>query len=94
MRHEARHDLVDRHVRVRRLRIPEVLRGRIRIQVRLQVVVHALPEGLFADVVFNHADNGARLAICNAVEHLVDLVWRIRGGANGSRRLRASTFSV
>ena len=78
LRDEARHDLVDGLVAVGGLGVPEVFGSGVGVEVRGEVVVDALAEGLFADVVLDHAEDCSGLAVGDAVEHLVDLAGGVR----------------
>ncbi len=46
--------------------------------------MHALPEDFRADPAFDHADNGAGLAVADAVEHFLDLRRGFSPGADGA----------
>ncbi len=70
--------------RVGGLGVPEVFGGGVGVEVRGEIVVDALAEGLFAEVVFDHAEDGAGLAVGDAVEHLVDLAGGFGLGADGA----------
>ena len=89
LRHQALHDLVDGLATRLLQRIPEVLRGGIAVQVRLQVAMHARAKGLFAQIVLGHQKHGSGLAIGDAVEHLVDLARSLGVGANRPGHLPA-----
>jgi hypothetical protein len=82
---EAVHDFVDRLLAGFGLRIPEVFGGCVAVKMLAEVVVNALAEGFFAEVVFNHVQNCAALAVGDAIEHLFDFVRRVGSGADGVR---------
>ena len=81
---EALHDLVDGLVAVGGLGVPEVFSGGVGVEVCGEVVVDALAEGLFAEVVFDHAEDCSGFAVGDAVEHLVDLAGGFGLGADGA----------
>ena len=57
----------------------------LRVEVRGEIVVHALAESLRAEVVLHREQHVAGLAVGDAVEHLVDLVGGVGLGADGAR---------
>ena len=82
LRNKAVHHLIDRLAAGFRLRIPEVLGGRIAVHVRFKIIVHALAENLRSFIILRHRQHGTAFLIGDAVEHLVNLAWRIRLGSN------------
>ena len=81
---QALHDLVHRLVAGGGLRVPEVFGGGVRVEVGGEVVMHALAEGLRAEVVLDRQQHVAGLAVGDAVEHLVDFVGGVGLGADGA----------
>ena len=70
------------------LRVPEILRSCVRIEMGGQVVVYALAEGFLAQVVLDHIQNRAGLAVGDAVEHLIDFIGCVRLRPDRPRRPR------
>jgi hypothetical protein len=83
--YQALHDLVHRLVAGCGLSVPEVLCGRVGVLVSCEIGVHALAEGLRAEIVLHGEQHVAGLAVGYAVEHLVDLVGGFGLGADGPR---------